>query len=49
MRFEQAPFDTLVDWLGQLGERYGVHAESASIDAGKAVGTVDATLVLRTR
>lgn len=47
VRFERAPFDTLVMWLSQLGDRYGVQAESATIEAGKTPGTVDATLVLR--
>lgn len=47
VRFEQAPFDALVTWLSQLGERYGVQAESASFQTGKDPGTVDATLVLR--
>jgi general secretion pathway protein M len=48
VRFEQAPFDLLVAWLSQLGDRYGVQAESATLEASKAPGTVDATLVLRT-
>jgi general secretion pathway protein M len=48
VRFEQAPFDGLVGWLTQIGERYGVQAESATFQADKAPGTVDATLVLRT-
>lgn len=47
VRLEQAPFDALVGWLSQLGERYGVQAESASFQSAKAPGTVDATLVLR--
>ena len=49
VRLEQAPFDELVTWLSQLGERYGVQAESASFQGAKATGTVDATLVLRAR
>jgi general secretion pathway protein M len=49
VHFEQVPFDSLVTWLSQLGERYGVHAESATIDAGSSPGTVNATLVLRVR
>lgn len=48
VRFEQAPFDGLVEWLTQIGERYGVQAESATFQADQAPGTVDATLVLRT-
>ena len=48
-RFEQASFDQLVAWLSQLGERYGVHAESATVDAAGAPGIVNASLVLRAR
>lgn len=47
VRFEQAPFDELITWLSQLGERYGIGTDSASIDAGKSAGAVNATLVLR--
>lgn len=47
VRFEQAPFDQLVSWLSDLGERYDVHALTATIDAGKMPGMVNATLELR--
>ncbi len=46
VRFDQTPFDTLVTWLSQLRERYGVRVDSATIDAGKGGGNVTATLVL---
>jgi general secretion pathway protein M len=46
VRLDQTPFDTLVAWLSQLHERYGVQVESATIDAGKGSGNVTATLVL---
>ncbi|HLK71039.1 MAG TPA: type II secretion system protein GspM [Steroidobacteraceae bacterium] len=49
VRLEQAPFDSLVTWLSQLSERYGVHAESATLEAASMPGTVNATLVLRAR
>ncbi|HEX4049270.1 MAG TPA: type II secretion system protein GspM [Steroidobacteraceae bacterium] len=49
VRFEQVPFDALVSWLSQLGDRYGVHAESATIEADAMPGVVNATLVLRSR
>jgi type II secretory pathway component PulM len=49
VRFEEAPFDAMIGWLSQLGERYGVHADSATIDAAKTTGTVNATLVLHAR
>jgi general secretion pathway protein M len=47
VRLDQTPFDTLVVWLSQLHERYGVRVDSATIDGGKGSGTVTATLVLR--
>ena len=46
VRLDQTPFDTLVVWLSQLRERYGVRVDSATIDAGKGSGNVTATLVL---
>lgn len=49
VHFEQVSFDAMIAWLSQLGDRYGVHAESATIDAANSAGTVNATLVLRTR
>jgi type II secretory pathway component PulM len=49
VHFKGVPFDTLVAWLSQIGQRYGVQAASASIDAAGSPGTVDATMVLRTR
>ncbi len=49
VRFEEAPFDAMVAWLSQLSERYGVRADSATIDVAKSAGTVNATLVLHAR
>ena len=46
VRLDQTPFDTLIAWLSQLRERYGVRVDSATIDAGKGSGNVTATLVL---
>jgi general secretion pathway protein M len=46
VRLDQTPFDTLIGWLSQLRERYGVRVDSATIDAGKGSGNVNATLVL---
>lgn len=47
VRLDQTPFDTLIAWLAQLRERYGVRVDSATIDAAKGGGNVTATLVLR--
>jgi general secretion pathway protein M len=49
VHFEQVPFDSFVTWLSQLGEHYGVRAESATIDAANSTGSVNVTLVLRVR
>jgi general secretion pathway protein M len=46
VRLDQTPFDTLIAWLAQLREHYGVRVDSATIDAGKGSGNVTATLVL---
>jgi general secretion pathway protein M len=46
VRLDQTPFDTLVAWLSQLRERYGVQVQTATIDAAKGSGNVTATLVL---
>jgi type II secretory pathway component PulM len=47
VRLEQVPFDSLVNWAGQLVQRHGVRVVSASIDGGGNVGLVSATFVLR--
>src|ERR1019366_9090800 len=49
VRLEQTPFDSLVAWLAQLRESYGVRVDSAVVDTGHAVGTVNASLVLHAR
>jgi type II secretory pathway component PulM len=46
VRFEKMPFDTLITWLSQLHEQYGVRVDSATVDAANEAGTVTATLVL---
>jgi len=46
VRLDQTPFDQLVAWLSSLNERYGVRVQSASIDVGTGVGTVNVSLVL---
>jgi type II secretory pathway component PulM len=49
VHLEQVSFDSLVAWLSQIGEHFGVQAESATIDGTSTPGTVNATLVLRVR
>jgi general secretion pathway protein M len=47
VRLEKMPFDSLIAWLAQLNERYGVRVDSATVDAAGENGTVTATLILR--
>lgn len=49
VRLEQTSFDGLLTWLSQLRESYGVHVDSAVVEAGSAPGTVNASLVLHSR
>ncbi|MBC7983964.1 MAG: type II secretion system protein M [Candidatus Obscuribacterales bacterium] len=46
VRLENAAFDSVVLWLGQLQQQYGVGVESASIDRTTKPGIVTASLVL---
>ena len=46
VRLEKMPFDSLITWLSQLNERYGVRVDSATVDAANENGTVTATLIL---
>lgn len=47
VRFEAAPFDTLVRWMGTLANRYGVQADVVSLDQLDAPGMVDAQITLK--
>ncbi len=47
VRLEQVPFDSLINWAGQLVQHHGVRVVSANIDGGAAVGSVSASFVLR--
>ncbi len=44
---EQAPFDTLIRWLGQLTEQHGLEIESLNIDRQDAPGLVNARVVVQ--
>ncbi len=46
VRFEDANFDTLVLWMGQLVQRQGVYIDQATVDQGEKPGLVNASLVL---
>ena len=47
VRLEQVPFDSLVNWAGELVQHHGVRVVSANIDGSATVGSVSATFVLR--
>jgi len=49
VRLEQTPFDGMVAWIAQLRESYGIRVDSAVVEAGNAVGTVNASLILHAR
>lgn len=44
---EQAAFDTLMKWLGELTEQYGIQIDSLNIDRQELPGLVNARLVLQ--
>ena len=47
VRLENAQFDSLATWLGDIHARSGMAIESASFDKSQAPGRVNASLVLR--
>jgi len=47
VRFDKAPFDALVAWLGRLSQQNGVRVESAEIEYAGEAGLVNAGLVLK--
>lgn len=46
LRFEGAPFDELIDWVGELQNNYGMTTLSASFDQAAEPGRVNCSLVL---
>lgn len=47
VRLEGAAFDTVVAWLANLEQQYGLSIESATIDRGARAGIVNASVILR--
>jgi general secretion pathway protein M len=47
VRLEGAVFDTVVAWLANLEQQYGLRIESATIDRGAQSGVVNASVILR--
>jgi general secretion pathway protein M len=46
LRFENAPFDELVAWLGELQANQAVGVVSASVDPGESAGRITANVQL---
>jgi general secretion pathway protein M len=46
LRFENAPFDTLITWLQGLQNQHGIAVTSANIDTASAAGRVNCNLTL---
>jgi len=46
VRFDDAPFDQVLSWLGNVQDDYGLSIVSASFDGGAQIGQVTANLVL---
>lgn len=46
VRFEDAPFDLVVGWLGDIGRQHGLTVALASFDAARGAGLVNASLTL---
>jgi general secretion pathway protein M len=44
---EQAAFDSLLRWLGELSAKYGIQIESLNIDRQELPGIINARLVLQ--
>ncbi|MDH3589107.1 MAG: type II secretion system protein M [Gammaproteobacteria bacterium] len=47
VRFESAPFDSLVQWMGILASRYAIQIDIASLDRLDVQGMVNAQLTLK--
>lgn len=46
LRFENAPFDTLITWLQGLQNQHGISVTSANIDTAASAGRVNCNLTL---
>lgn len=46
LRFENAPFDTVVEWLAELEAKYNLSATSANIDMASENGRVNCNFTL---
>jgi general secretion pathway protein M len=47
IRLQKVSFDTLVTWIGRLGQTNGIRVDNASIETAGGPGLVNASFVLR--
>ena len=47
VRLEQASFDHMVTWLGELQSKYGIAVDSISVDRHQLAGRIDASVLLQ--
>jgi len=47
IRLQKVPFDTLIAWVGRLGQANGIRVDNASIETAGSPGLVNASFVLR--
>jgi general secretion pathway protein M len=47
IRLQKVSFDTLIAWVGRLGQTNGIRVDNASIETAGSPGLVNASLVLR--
>jgi general secretion pathway protein M len=48
IRLQKVPFNSLITWVGRLGQTNGIRVDNASIEAAGSPGLVNASFVLRT-
>jgi general secretion pathway protein M len=47
IRLQKVPFNTLIAWVGRLGQTNGIRVDNASIETAGSPGLVNASFVLR--
>ena len=47
IRLQKVPFNTLIAWIGRLGQTNGIRVDNASVETAGSPGLVNASFVLR--
>ena len=47
IRLQKVPFDSLIAWIGRIGQTNGIRVDNASIETAGGPGLVNASFVLR--